>query len=268
MKNIREFLGLNKTEGEVGIEIEMETSKTPPYFEDSGGWRSEGDGSLRGFACEYVLNKPVMLSEVEDKINFVKDSLKKSGTEILDSERPGVHIHINVQELTPEEVIRFATLYYCFEEVLMRYCGESRVGNHHCLRISDAEGPIKAIAGLKTMRTFSRLSSPNLRYAALNFNSLFSYGSLEFRGMETTTDLSKIVSWAHILMRLKDFSVNNLNSRVEITEQMSYLGPEGYFLKVLGPDLYNQLSYDGMDKDILFSMRNIQEVLFSKELKS
>lgn len=255
--------GLNPVKGEVGIEIEMEGNRAFPI--GVGGWRAEHEGSLRGYAMEYVLDSPCNLTQVQKHLKNLRVALEKSRVKLKYSHRAGVHVHVNVQDMTPEQVIRFGLLYYCFEDALVRYCGPNREGNHFCLRMKDAEGPLNVIENITRAKQIAHLNKQKYRYGALNFTSLFSYGSMEFRAMETQPDLSKIYEWCDILIRIKNFSLK-LKSRSEIAERMSYLGPDGFFIEVLGEDYYNMLKYDKVEIDVLDSMRMMQVAIYGEEL--
>ena len=50
------LMGVRRQQGEVGIEVEVEGRHLD--FHGNENWRTDGDGSLRGNSCEYVLKAP------------------------------------------------------------------------------------------------------------------------------------------------------------------------------------------------------------------
>ena len=107
-------------EGEVGIEIEVEGQDLPHVV--SRYWRTERDGSLKAAeAFEYVLKRPVPRADVKKVLTSLEKKWKSNNAIINDSFRAGVHVHINVRDLTTTQMVTFATLYYIFEETLLNY---------------------------------------------------------------------------------------------------------------------------------------------------
>lgn len=261
---IRELLGLKTTGGDVGIEIELEAENMFPV--GIPNWKSEHDHSLRGSNMEYILAKPCNIEQVPTHLGGLQKILKQSKTNLKYTERAGVHVHVNVQDFTVEEVVRFALLYYCFEEVLTKYCGPDREGNHFCLRVRDAQAPLMVLEKLTQEKQITRLSDNNYRYAALNFCSLFRFGSIEFRAMESQPDFSKINEWCEILHRFKLYAKNELTHRVKIAEQISLYGPDVLLRKIVGQELFDLLWYNGAEEDVVDSMRLAQIAIFSKEI--
>src|SRR5690554_4898477 len=118
---IRKLMRLPETQGDVGVEIEVEGSNLPRTGEH---WIVTQDGSLRGESCEYVLRQPLSLPETKEALAYLSRRYEETGAEIADSPRCGVHIHVNCQELTIIQLYNFMTLYLILEDLLVRWCGE------------------------------------------------------------------------------------------------------------------------------------------------
>ena len=265
---IRELLNLRQRDGDIGVEIEVEASNNlPGNARIPTIWRCVSDGSLRGSAAEYVFREPIKAYKINRAIEGLKKAFKDYGTNLKHSFRAGVHVHVNVLEMTLDEVINFACVYYCLESVLMNFCGESRKGNHFCLRAKDAEYPVYLLHQAAMNGDISVFQSESLKYAAINFNALGRFGSLEFRAMETQPELSKIVDWVYILMSIRKFS-KELTNRREIAFQISYLGPENWVKKVLGDAYYDMLNYPELSQNLMQDMRRVQAVLYTEEKPS
>jgi len=119
-----EWLGLNEKKGEVGIEVELEGRHL--NFEGDLFWNVTNDGSLRGNSGEWVLRDPVSRKDIAKAVqSLIKmhEPTMNRPYEIDCSDRCGVHIHINCQQLTFIQTMCFLTLYLAFEDVLMRFCG-------------------------------------------------------------------------------------------------------------------------------------------------
>lgn len=259
-KKVRDFLDLKKCAGDFGIEIEMETKNPIPFLDNlENMWRFEEDGSLRGYSMELVLRNPVKFAKVEPIINTLKENLKAKKVEILNSIRAGIHIHLNMQEYTIADVYKFLICYYPLETVLLNKCGFGRQGNLFCLRASDAMGAIFALQGSLDRHNIYVLRTDNLRYSSLNIQSLFKYGSLEFRALATTPDLVGIVEYCTILNNIRDFS-SKVEHPWKIVHDISYHGPSEWMKSVVGEEMYKYLMYDDLEQDIMYDVRNIQMV--------
>jgi hypothetical protein len=260
--NIREIYSLNKTFGDIGIEIEMEGDKPFPEGDvsDAINWRAETDGSLRGYSKEYVINNPITINQVSSHLNNLRALLKLSGCKIIYSFRAGVHVHINVQELTVNQMATFACLYWCLEKALVKYCGSQREGNHFCLRAEDAEYSVYLL-GEAISKNMAFLDTDNIRYASMNLRAMPRYGSIEFRAMETQPDLSKIESWCKMLYRLREEAVK-IDERRSIAYDISFKGPDRWANDILGEELFSLINYEGIDKDIIRGMRICQTIMY------
>lgn len=249
-------LGLdNPIEGEVGIEVEVEGDNLPRVFEAAVPWEAVRDGSLRGESMEYVLKKPTTRNKYGLCLDVLRNQLRES--EIYDSDRCGVHVHINCQELSVDQVISFITTYLCFEEVLVKWCGDRRVGNLFCLRTSDAPGLLQYVIRLKQRKHVGVVATDRIRYGSINLKALATYGSLEFRAMRSDLGEGVIEKWVRMLLAIKDYSVDKTPE--EVIGDFSINGPQDFFNDVLGE--WRQ-DLNPTDRELTDGMRNAQEVAF------
>lgn len=251
-------LGLDQPiEGEVGIEVEVEGNNLRSMFPRAVPWKAVHDGSLRGESMEYVLRKPLKREAYPLALNVLRNQLEEGGSRVVYSNRCGVHVHINCQELEISDVVSIITTYLCLEEVLVKWCGEDRVGNLFCLRATDAAGIIRYIQRLIDTKNIGICGTDRIRYGSINLKALSTYGSLEFRAMRSDLTPGVIEDWVEMLLRIKDYSVGK--QPVDIISQFSMQGPQDFFNDVLGEfrDKVNPCDYD-----LTTGMRNAQEVAF------
>lgn len=263
---VMEYLDLHQSDGDFGVEIEMEVNKNLPssFHTDVNktGWVVETDGSLRGYSCELVLGEPKTLQEVSKSILGVQTSLSKQGLKINPSIRAGVHIHMNMQQATIGQVYKFLMCYYPIETVLLRQCGFGRQGNLFCLGARDANWVMNRLDQSIEAEKFHLLRCNSLRYSAMNFQSLFKYGSVELRALATTPNLDNIVTWCKVLHNIKSYAFSVENSWDNLVK-ISGDGPASYLKDVIGEEFMSMFEYEGMEKDIVNDMRNIQSVCHS-----
>ena len=253
---------------EIGIEIEMEGGNLSlPY---NRTWSCARDGSLRGNSIEYILSKPVPI----DKVGAALKKLVKLGAENEDreeaihepSDRCGVHVHVNCQLLNFNQVFNFILLYLVMERVLMSYCGESREGNLYCLRACDAEYFTDAMIRTKRTSNLDHIAAARdggLKYSSVNPESLYRFGTVEFRGLRTPKNILDIEEWVHILCMLKKKSLL-IKDPIALVENFSQQGEAGFFDEIMGkwaPVLREKVR--DVDDKVLQGIRLAQDIAYT-----
>jgi hypothetical protein len=244
--------------GDIGLEIEVEGNTFPKTseFEDEeddsevipSQWFYTYDGSLRGHDnAEYVLRKPLLFNEVPLALDDLWHMFKKFGSELDESNRTSVHVHLNVQSWHINRLAAFAGLYFSVEEVLTNWCGDARVGNLFCLRGIDAPaiiGKLRQFLNTGDLSVFDE----GLHYSAFNLHAIKKLGSVEIRTMRGCRDPETIKTWVSVLQRLYELSDEYPDPR-GVCEGFSGLGWESYVRGILGPNSDQILRDCGMTTD-------------------
>ena len=247
-------------EKEIGIEIEMEGRGLP---EAPSGWIHTADGSLRGEALEYVLREPIERKNIKEYLNRLQSAFIDKRSRLLPSDRCGVHIHINCQQLTHQQVINFTMLYLIFEEMLVRWCGPTREGNLFCLRAKDAEFLVHALIKAQQQVSLNNIQDDLYRYASINLTSLRKYGSVEFRSLRTSVNYeNEIPLWVDMLLAIKDHSMKMETSK-QLIENISAKGYEQFAEEVFGNNLGILRTVDTWS-NIRDGIRRVQDVAYAK----
>ncbi|NOQ73263.1 MAG: hypothetical protein GQ574_14750 [Crocinitomix sp.] len=262
MNNVRHKLGLGHTDGLLGVEIEVEGESLPQHPK---GWVKHRDGSLRGAEnAEYVLPHPLPLTGANKALDDLWGAFEQEGSHVEDSFRAGVHVHLNVQDLSPKQLVTLIVLYFVLEGPLTRFCGNEREGNHFCMRSSDAEFLTQTISKAVSEGDMSYLQTEDLRYSALNVTSLFKYGSLEFRAMRSTSDKNTIKDWCGIIDKLKTTSLE-FDSPTDVLDAIS-AGGEHYFVKsIFGGYAKHFLAMPDLGESIRIGLLNAQDIAYSRD---
>ncbi len=262
MKNIILSIipNLKQKEGRYAIEIEAEGRRLPLALEEH--WSVHNDGSLQAGleAKEYVMREPGSLADVKKALDYLEYKYKRHGSVVEETQTSGVHVHVNVQDYTPKELFTFVVTYFILEELLLKFCGEHREGNHFCLRAKDAEFIVDELVDSARTHKLGNLKLDHIRYCSLNPCSLFKYGSVEFRAMRGTPNLDEIFKWAKIIDRVR-LSAKNFESPAEVAKQMSMGGEAQFVRNVLGEyaEMFMVPGYKQMVKD---GVRLIQPLAF------
>ena len=184
----------------VGLELEIENfnEENERYFP---GVEFTDDGSLRnsnrGMGIE-AITLPLQTKYVR---NFLEEFFFRY--EISDSnysERCSVHVHVNVNDMSYEQLASLCLVYQTVEDLLFSYVDSERANSIFCvpwnqcnLNYSIAD---KLIEYLKTeVDPFRNWQ----KYSALNLIPVMNQGSVEFRHLEGTCDVDKIMGWVSLL---------------------------------------------------------------------
>lgn len=251
MRKIFEIL--NKFEplkGDYGIEIEAEGQGMKMV--NNKWWGTHDDGSLRGVfpdsRAEFVLNAPVLKRSVGAVLRNLNKELE--GAKFNFSFRTSVHVHMNAQELTYNEVLNVIYTYLLLEEPFLTFCGKNRKGNRFCLRLQDAEGLLDTVNSMINAgeRGLDVINQENVRYASINLGALIKYGSIEFRAMRGTVDVDVISTWIDALHKVREYA-KSVKDITAVYEEFRDKGPEGFLQHVLG-DVVEKFTYARVSRDI------------------
>jgi hypothetical protein len=271
-----EMLGMgiiDKTPDLFGIEIELE-GRNIKTFEPGilKHWVNHVDNSLRSFrpgsdSTEYVLRQPLSRAATVIACTDLMNWLTRTpGTEVFPSYRTSIHVHVNCLQETLRTVCNFITLCLIFDELLVSQNGETRIGNNFCLRAKDAEGQIESLKESISRSGGLNYISGSHRYSSINFASLLKFGSVEFRSLECTTDLQRLVRWIDVCQQLKVHARSYENPR-EIISVFSRRGPFGFSVQALGGSAPQYLNVPNSQRMVQEGMRLAQDFAYCSEWK-
>lgn len=201
----------------IGLEIEIENMHNPAHVP---GWRLTGDGSLRNNGVEYVFSGPIGGSAACKRI----DSLHKYLEQVPHKEfsaRTSLHVHLDVRDLSWDQVISLVILYAMVEPYLFSICGQEREEGIYSLSLYRGKNQIDSLFGLIQNGPHGLNERHFSKYAALNLLSLKSFGSLEFRGHKGSGNKDEIINWVNHLLSLKMFVLNPSKSLHDLPKILS-----------------------------------------------
>ncbi len=183
----------------VGIEVEVEN--VPRYLDHlQPMWTRVEDNSLRNNGWEYI-SAPIKGPHIEFALRKLYADLKVLNPKYTFSGRTSIHVHMNARTMTCEQAAAMLLLYVVFEKTLFRFVGGDRARNHHCVPLRECnitEMMTRIIRGETDVKHW-------MKYASVNILPLAGKGTIEFRHMAGTDDVDKIMTWIHLLMKLKLF---------------------------------------------------------------
>lgn len=246
-----------------GLEVELEyNGEFDDGFDVGREWKIVGEGSLRR-GVEFV-SAPQNLEETAKSIEKLQKRIEKHRDVIdyFDSPRAGVHIHVNMTDKTILQLSNAVFLYYVLEQVIVDNAGKDRAGNLFCLRLCDASSIKRRLRYLPDAPR-GLYTDGDLRYSALNFDSLFRFGTLEWRALRTPMDFRSITPWVKIMHSI--FRVDRFKSPEEILKEVSIDGARRFARKILGDEFVLVENTPDMEEKIQEGVWDVQDVVFTKE---
>lgn len=185
----------------MGIELELENIPDWTKWVQTGFHRKE-DGSLRNHGSEFV-SVPMKTEQLLKAVSEFYRLNKVSDRHI--SERCSVHIHLNCQDLTVEQLVSLCKTYQVVERVLFNFVGGERDKSIFCVPWYDTT--IVAATLFKEPVQPGRFKFWQ-KYTALNLLPLFQFGTVEFRHLAGQGTVEPILKWIKIIKALHQFSVH------------------------------------------------------------
>lgn len=260
-----------------GIEIEMEMPEKPPKGLARNGdflrylthnltsedflkyWSITSDGSLRNGA-ELVSRGAVRYENLEEAFKAMRSTFDEFGIVPSFGYRTSVHVHMNAAHLTPIHFANILVLHTLLERSLIKMAGEEREGNLHCLMLTEAPAVVSRLQSLFKAREAEQFSMRFNelfrigRYSALNFHSLFTLGTLEFRLHNGTYDTARLMSWVNTLRNIRDMATKCNDPRELI--QLAKKSPDELLALIDCKDARTDIA--------LKQIRTAQEIAFAR----
>lgn len=195
-----------------GIELEIEGWQ---WDRDHPGFRFTEDGSLRpderGNPGIEAVTEPVRLMHAPGLLRSFFHRFPV--VERNYSERCSIHVHLNVNDMTYEQVGAFSLVYQTLERLLFGFVGHDRDKNIFCVPWSQSGINYKLVSEMAYDP--HGLARRWQKYTALNLQPITTQGTIEFRHLHGTNDVELITNWLRLLGRMREYTLRK--SMAELT---------------------------------------------------
>lgn len=186
---------------EAGLDVRDEEWRSAGRREYSQ-WVCSTDGTVSGGECK----SPILRGA--DTITPVRTAMKtiaRLGGHVRGS-NAGTHVHHDVNDLDATELVKLIDNLAACSDALLAYIPEPRLRQHYCGLPELAH--FKAVRNTALRERLSRGGGGNAgeRYRPFNFNSVLTYGSVEFRAHPGTLDSKRLEPWVAAGMAIVEFS--------------------------------------------------------------
>ena len=207
----------------------------------TSGWKVVHDGSLHSAPAGFVgveVVSPILQGEdgIAQTVK-VMDVVKAFGAKVNKS--CGLHVHVGAQNGSATQHKNLAKMFIKYEHHFDALCPESRRTNQYCKSNREFaaagaartyEAQVSAVfAKLDGLRSISAIATvmnggydqrnhyTHNRYFKLNFQSMASHGTVEFRQQAGTVEAQKAVSWIRLCVGLvaRSFTLRSVGSQAE-----------------------------------------------------
>lgn len=178
----------------IGIEVEVENVTRVNYLHEA--WQSKADGSLRNNGIEFI----TLPSRACDAPILLESLMKRTlNADCCFSPRTSVHVHLNFLDNTNDDLTSFLALYSVYERLFYKFVGRQRIKNIYCVPITET-----ALLSLSARKNTVSIKDWQ-KYTALNLKPLEQFGTIEFRHMHGTPDVTKLCVWIDLITKLKAY---------------------------------------------------------------
>ena len=186
----------------MGLELEIEGWG---YANRFPGLQLQADGSLRNNGVEWI-TYPTKLRHLEPLLRdfFTKFPLTQEANY---SDRTSVHVHVNVQDFTPNQLATLVLLYQLFERLLFNFVSEERRSNIFCVPWYQAGITNDLVNRIESWDYFHLYTWQ--KYTALNLLAIEQKGTVEYRMLEGTCDVDRIMVWCNMLGAMHAYAKDN-----------------------------------------------------------
>lgn len=232
-KNDKTKTGALLSNTRVGVEVEVEQMQR---MISVPGWRCTTDGSLRENGVEFVFKGPIGGAGACRRLVALDKALTSIPQKNF-SARTSVHVHVDVRDMTWNELLNLVILYAMVEPYLFSVCGQERDESIYSLSLYRGQDQVSKLINLIENGPEFLTSRNWTKYSSVNLLSVINFGSLEFRGHRGTCDSSTLINWINHLLSLKMWVQMYSNNLSDLPKLLSTSGHIAMLREVFGDKL-------------------------------
>lgn len=220
----------------VGIEVEVENVSHIDINIPIGFWMVDEDGSLRNHGKEFK-SFAMPLSQAQLALEHLFAGLNP---DIDFSSRTSIHVHLDVRGLSMSQLLTLLFVYAVMENLLFKFVGANRRNNIFCTPITETR--LFTDLNIRSKRDLkNHFQHVWQKYSALNLVPITTFGTVEFRQMPGTSDVTKLCIWLDLLSRMRLFAYRTDLSAV--LETISDLNTSSQYRKFVEAVFGNLTAY-------------------------
>lgn len=272
----------------VGIELELENISIEDWENYYNTYKKNAldlvkywgiiqDGSLRN-GIEFVTD-PLSGNNIIkglDCLDYLVEYVNPTNNlKISMGERTSLHVHLNVLDLTIEQLKNLVYVYIIFERCLFNTYAISRIKNNFCKPLYNSNFLEKFKSLLLDFQKEKYRYSDNsreipeivTRYYALNISSILKHGTVEFRHFTATLDKQLILERINFILSLRDIAIKysgiGLTKMLNTTISNDTIQDTIHILFPLCPQFIESFRQEEQVDNLILGIEDIKLKLFS-----
>lgn len=196
------FHTVSESPNRFGIEIEVENFKYDEEQLPSQFWGETSDSSLKVSGIEFV-SRILDYSTVEEALEALFEMKPFAKKQATFGPRTSIHIHSNALWMNSmQQVMPLLFIYLLSEDLMYSFIEPHRRKNIFCVKTKETDY-------LRNCFMNETITASNTyKYAGFNLASLFAHGTVEFRMLEGTYDVEKILTWIGFIHKFQQYAQN------------------------------------------------------------
>jgi hypothetical protein len=185
-----------------------------------------------------------------EAITSMLNYAKEKGFKV--SRRTGGHVHVDMRDMTRDQLAVHNVLYALFEKAVYRLAGNNRDENVFCLPWYKADAMSGHVSNINSNQHNIRQASEamaNEKYGGLNLDALARFGSVEFRHALATTDADWFIRWVNVCLCFKRAAIKLNATPLEVIHNLSGVGPEN-LARMVFEDLFDTIWYPQLQDEV------------------
>lgn len=172
------------------------------------------DRWVQGYDCSCGWEIKSQPTRDTDEVKEVMRGIRLAGGQV--DSTCGLHIHVDIQHLTVEQIRRLCKVYARYEWALDRLLPKSRRAHRASYAVSnyitcrhtsgraghDLTDHFAALDTCDTIISLRAIANPRGKYSKMNLGPYDSKGTVEFRGHQGTLNFRKIDAWTSLLIAM------------------------------------------------------------------
>jgi len=260
----------------IGLEIELENIRHLGMpLEDgvpvgAGWWIFKRDGSLRNWGGEFVFSAPLAGDEIIHALDDLV--LILAGSRPIASDRCSGHLHLDVRDLTQEQLFMLLLLSIIFEKPMYKMGGDRRNSNY-CVPFFKSSSLLRDMQMLRGFRSgddfatyFGQEHHEGYKYTGMNVRPVGYQGSVEYRMLEGTYDPNRVLDWVNIILSLKRSAIG-LGIQADVSLQTISRLPLEELVQLVFGEFAHTIRPFITESDLTHGMRLALDVINHDEIK-
>ena len=204
----------------IGLELELENSKSSKLFDFIGEYfEAVQDGSLKYDGIELRFKSALNGSNIINSLNVLDAGIAKFKlAPYTEGNRGSTHIHLNVSNLSVQQLFNIVLMSYFVEPILMDMCHVDRLFSPFSVtsnRTKDQKYILSTIA-----EGHMNFESSGYKYRSIGLSSVFNKGSLEYRMFHASYDTKEILQWINFVQEIKHIAITTQNLQEKICSSL------------------------------------------------